>query len=145
VSPSQENGDPTTELATAGIVVQWPARPFNRSASTVTLQPHLLDFSVAAVRRCRQLRRLRREYKWIVGAPPSFWAVVPRNRAAPDGVDGALLGYNVKQDEAAGLARLQGAAARSDAAASAFLATQHASGLAVPQDWLRARSLMSGW
>lgn len=46
-----------------------------------------------------------------------------------------LLGYNLKQDEAAGLARLQDAAARGDAAASAFLATLHASGLAVPHDW----------
>jgi prolyl 4-hydroxylase len=46
-----------------------------------------------------------------------------------------LLGYNLKQDEAAGLARLTDAAARGDAAASAFLATLHASGLAVPHDW----------
>jgi len=46
-----------------------------------------------------------------------------------------LLGYNLKQDEAAGIARLQDAAARGDAAASAFLATLHASGLAVPHDW----------
>jgi prolyl 4-hydroxylase len=46
-----------------------------------------------------------------------------------------LLGYNLKQDEAAGIARLQDAAARGDAAANAFLATLHASGLAVPHDW----------
>src|SRR5687767_12510109 len=38
-----------------------------------------------------------------------------------------LLGYNLKQDEAAGIARLQDAVARGDAAASAFLATLHAS------------------
>jgi prolyl 4-hydroxylase len=49
-----------------------------------------------------------------------------------------LLGFNLKQDEAAGVARLQDAAARGDAAASAFLATLHASGLAVPHDWRAA-------
>jgi prolyl 4-hydroxylase len=46
-----------------------------------------------------------------------------------------LLGYNVKQDEIAGITRLQAAAARGDAAACAFLATLHATGLAVPHDW----------
>jgi prolyl 4-hydroxylase len=46
-----------------------------------------------------------------------------------------LLGYNLTQDEAAGVMRLQGAASKGDAAASAFLATLHASGLAVPHDW----------
>ncbi len=49
-----------------------------------------------------------------------------------------LLGYNLKQDEAEGVARLRDAAARGDAAACAFLATLHASGLAVPHDWRAA-------
>lgn len=46
-----------------------------------------------------------------------------------------LLGYNLKQDESEGVARLQNAATRGDDAACAFLATLHASGLAVAHDW----------
>jgi prolyl 4-hydroxylase len=46
-----------------------------------------------------------------------------------------LLGYNLKQDESAGVARLVDAATRGDDAACAFLATLHASGLAAPHDW----------
>jgi len=55
-----------------------------------------------------------------------------------------LLGYNVKQDEAAGVARLHDAAGRGDAAASAFLATLHAAGLGVPHDWRAATQWLIG-
>lgn len=55
-----------------------------------------------------------------------------------------LLGYNVKQDEFEGVARLQDAATRGDDAACAFLATLHASGLAVAHDWgMTARWLIA--
>jgi len=46
-----------------------------------------------------------------------------------------LLGYNLQKNESAGVARLMDAATRGDDAACAFLATLHASGLAVPHDW----------
>lgn len=49
-----------------------------------------------------------------------------------------LLGHNVEQDEVAGVAHLVDAATRNDDAACAFLATLHASGLAVPYEWRTA-------